>query len=78
MKNLVDINNLFVEYTVNKGVFEKKQTIHAVNDVSLEIKKGEILAIAGESGCGKSTLAKALLNHFMGFQAIQISKNTRK
>ena len=62
MKNLVDINNLFVEYTVNKGIFEKKQTIHAVNDVSLEIKKGEILAIAGESGCGKSTLAKALLN----------------
>ena len=61
MENLVNIKNLFVEYSSNKGVFGQKQTIHAVNGVSLDIKKGEILALAGESGCGKSTLAKSIL-----------------
>ena len=35
-------------------------TLKAVDDISFEIKKGEILAVVGESGCGKSTLAKML------------------
>lgn len=60
-KSLVQINNLVVEYTTNKGILGGKKIIHAVNRVSLDIHKGEILAIAGESGCGKSTLAKAIL-----------------
>lgn len=59
--NLVRINDLYVEYKSKKGVFGEETTIHAVNGVSLDIKKGEILAVAGESGCGKSTLAKALI-----------------
>lgn len=58
---MIKINDLYVEYQVNKGILGAKQTIHAVNGVNLEIKKGEILALAGESGCGKSTLAKAIL-----------------
>ena len=60
-ENLVEIKNLVVEYNINKGILGKKETIHAVNGVSLDIKKGEILAIAGESGCGKSTLARAII-----------------
>lgn len=60
-KSLVQIKNLFVEYITNKGILGGKKIIHAVNGVSLDIHKGEILAIAGESGCGKSTLAKAIL-----------------
>ena len=60
-KALVKINNLFVEYKSNKNIIGGKKIIHAVNNVNLEIKKGEILAIAGESGCGKSTLAKTIL-----------------
>lgn len=35
-------------------------TLKAVDDISFEIKEGEILAVVGESGCGKSTLAKML------------------
>ena len=58
---LIQIKDLFVEYESNKGILGGKKIIHAVNGVSLDINKGEILAIAGESGCGKSTLAKALI-----------------
>lgn len=59
-KNLIEIKNLFVEYKTQSALKEQA-TVFAVNDLSLEIKQGEILSIAGESGCGKSTLAKAIL-----------------
>lgn len=59
--NLLEIKNLNVTYQTKKGLIGKIQTVHAVNNVSLDIQKGEIFAIAGESGCGKSTLAKAIM-----------------
>ena len=52
---LLKVNNLVVEYTSGGNV------VHAVNDVSFEIRRGESLGIVGESGCGKSTIAKAIL-----------------
>ena len=61
MENLAEIKNLEVTYQTKKNLFGGTQTIYAVNSISLDIKKGEILAIAGESGCGKSTLAKAIM-----------------
>lgn len=60
-QTILKTQNLTVEYITNKSIFGEKTIIHAVNGVSLEIQKGEILAIAGESGCGKSTLAKAII-----------------
>lgn len=57
----MEIKDLYVEYVTDKGTLGEKQVIHAINGVSLDVKQGEILAIAGESGCGKSTLARAIL-----------------
>lgn len=57
---LIKIKDLFVEYKV-QGALKKHKNVFAINGLSLNIKKGEIFAVAGESGCGKSTLAKAIL-----------------
>ncbi|WP_297575472.1 ABC transporter ATP-binding protein [uncultured Campylobacter sp.] len=58
--NLFEIENLKRYFIVKDGFF-KKAPIKAVDDISFELKKGEILSIVGESGCGKSTTAKLLI-----------------
>ena len=57
----MEIKDLYVEYVTDKGALGETQVIYAINGVSLDVKQGEILAIAGESGCGKSTLARTIL-----------------
>lgn len=52
---LLEINSLAIDYRTSRG------TIHAVDDVSFALEKGEKLGIAGESGSGKSTLGLSII-----------------
>ncbi len=57
MKNniLLDVKNLTKYFHTPRGL------LHAVDDVSFQIEKGETLGLVGESGCGKSTCGRAIL-----------------
>lgn len=57
---LLQINNLQVHFQVRKGLLSS-QTVRAVDGVSLQIERGEVLAVVGESGSGKTTLGRAIL-----------------
>lgn len=54
-KTLLEVKNLSVEYHTDE------MTVQAVNNVSLEVKKGETLGLVGETGAGKTTLALSMM-----------------
>ncbi len=62
MSQLLEVKGLKKSFDVTRGLIKrKKQYLHAVNDVSFSVQKGEVLGIVGESGCGKSTLGNLII-----------------
>jgi peptide/nickel transport system ATP-binding protein/oligopeptide transport system ATP-binding protein len=60
--NLVELDGLTKRFQVKQGVFARGTAeVHAVEDVTLTVRRGETLGIVGESGCGKSTTARLIL-----------------
>ena len=55
--NFISLENVIFSYTDDENVKSEK---NAVDGVSLDIKKGEFVALLGHNGCGKSTIAKHL------------------
>lgn len=61
--NILQIEHLKKYYPVKSGGFGRtRQVVKAVDDVSLNIRKGEVIGLVGESGCGKSTIVNTVLN----------------
>ena len=68
---ILTVNKLVKHFDISGGFLEKvrfkgglhleERKVHAVNDVSFTVEKGEILSVVGESGCGKSTLARTVM-----------------
>ena len=58
---LISASGLSVGYRIGKGLFQHS-ILKAVDDVSVQIRKGSFFGLVGESGSGKTTLGRALLN----------------
>tara|TARA_B110000459_G_scaffold57920_1_gene65088 strand:- start:442 stop:2094 length:1653 start_codon:yes stop_codon:yes gene_type:complete len=58
----LEVENLTTRFAVNGGFFRRTiANVHAVEDLSFTINKGQTLSLVGESGCGKSTAGRSIL-----------------
>ena len=57
---LLDVKNLKKYFNVGN-----KKILKAVDDISLQIYKGETLGLVGESGCGKSTFGRTVIHRMI-------------
>lgn len=62
--NYRDISNMSLAKSLHKGEIKLSSIVHAVKDISFEVKKGEILGIVGRNGSGKTTLLRSVAGIF--------------
>ncbi|KIC48465.1 ABC transporter ATP-binding protein [Tateyamaria sp. ANG-S1] len=61
-EKLLEVRNLTTRFPVKGGFFRRTvANVHAVEDVSFTLNKGQTLSLVGESGCGKSSAGRSIL-----------------
>ena len=61
-EDLIQVHNLVKHFAVRGGLLQRTTArVHAVDNVSFSIRKGETLGLVGESGCGKTTVGRTML-----------------
>jgi oligopeptide/dipeptide ABC transporter ATP-binding protein len=82
---MLDVKNLKMYFPVFGGILHRKVgKVHAVDDISFNIKAGETMGLVGESGCGKTTVGRSIVRLYkptsgkVTFQGNEISKIRQK
>jgi oligopeptide/dipeptide ABC transporter ATP-binding protein len=83
---LLRVEHLRKYFPIRRGIIFQREVgrVHAVDDVSLEVRAGETIGLVGESGCGKSTLGRCIIRLYdltggsVDFDGRDISRLSRR